>query len=100
MAAGAATISEGTKLNTEPKAKIPSWYQEVLHDTGVLVMLAQGPAFDELDAAIEHAEHAMSVGPYLDPTLWMRAQANLSGHIKLLKAVKAFKAVITEIGDV
>jgi hypothetical protein len=53
-------------------------------------------SLDDIDEAIAAADHALAVGPILDPTLSMRASGSLEQQLAFLRAFRKFRAAIEE----
>jgi hypothetical protein len=57
-------------------------------------------SLEDLDAAIASADHALAVGPILDPTLSIRASGSLEQQVAFLRAFRKFRAAMEEFRPV
>lgn len=64
-------------------------YLDTLHLCHTIRHMAQG--LDRLDAAIRRADIASTLGPILDPTLWMKKCKVLDEDIEVMRAVQTLR---------
>lgn len=69
-------------------------YRAVLGHTQVLNTIAASPILDGLDAAIELGERSLTLGPFLDPTLFMRSRDALQAQLRVMRAIREYRAVL------
>lgn len=69
-----------------------------VRDTVVMIgrLGASALDVDDLERAIQEAEHALSVGPILDPMAFMHGADELRNQITLMRATLAWRRVIEE----
>lgn len=62
-----------------------------------LVLFASMSKDLDLDGFIQKAEKADTVGPFIDPTLWTKANGKLRAIIDMAKALKTFQQTVKRI---
>lgn len=61
-----------------------------------LVMCADVIEHVPFDELLEMLEHADGIGPFIDPTAWMKGHHNIEPQRKLVSAGRAFAASLRE----
>lgn len=59
--------------------------------------LSQAADLATIDQALAEADTALSVGPILDPTLARNGAAELERQVRLIRALRAFRAEVEEL---
>lgn len=72
----------------------PAEYKATQDRLELLARLALDTDPDVLEAFIRQAEHADTVGAFLDPTAWMRGQTALKFVIVHARALAAFRRAV------
>jgi len=75
-------------------------HQEYLKVQGQILALARSVRDIPLDEFIEAGEHADTVGPFLDPTLWREGHGNLQKIMDLARALRKFQSEVERISTV
>ena len=65
----------------------------------VLTRAARGIPLEDLDDFIRTCEGADTIGPFLDPTAWMRGKSSLDVMVDHARALRAFRRAV-ELAEV
>jgi hypothetical protein len=69
-----------------------------LRDQAVFIgMLSRAASVEEIEAWVQQSERALSVGPYVDPTLAIQAGDELGLQVRYMRAFLAFRREVEAI---
>lgn len=75
----------------------PVMYKAVMDSATMLARMSQSELLGDIDEAIEAAETADAMGPFVNPTLWMEGGGNLRKFVRLLVATREFRKAVAEV---
>lgn len=79
---------------------MPGEYEDINQYVHLIAELSNSPQLDNLQEAIEMAEHAEVFGPFVDPTLYREKGRGLKQDIALMRAVLALRRALPEIASI
>lgn len=80
----------------EPKEHSDLLYQTTLMQIRAICTVVHALNDDDLTAFIRANERADTIGPFIDPTLWMAGHRNMNTLTKVATALQRFKSVVTD----
>lgn len=73
----------------------PAEYRAVMDHVLLFARLIENSELiDRIPAVIDAAQRADTLGPIVDPTLWMDGHGNLRRQVEILRAVLAFRDAV------